>query len=349
MTQRPFTPEELEIIQINHFIFHLISSEAEEAILLDEVSLTEEQAGFFKDRIREANRRVGEYEFIREEGFDVHEDLQAILADMDGTEFVEISKRLANQFQQLHNGKTKDGVLITARIELPNAGLHLVFLMKMDQHETYQFTIHETEEGKQASLELLQNTLTDASDAVQKIALIEPMTDRAWDVLAYDKYAKGGQVGQFFQEFLGMQTRSLDVFYTRDLMKATKQVAKDLSLDERESQTIKEASMEYLQEAEVYEQSSFLDHLTQSFPQESRQVEVRAATTQNLGNMGMIDLSFEPRPDQLPSSSRYSTITTSEGVQIRYSGAREHNYISVEEMGNGRVKIIITTDRVSEK
>jgi hypothetical protein len=93
-----------ESIEINKFIFHIISKDEDKPIYLDEILLTDEQKKFFQDRISEVAEGT-QFGFKDKENNSLTKLCKNLHID---TLFVENSKIITNDFKKFHSGNMAD-------------------------------------------------------------------------------------------------------------------------------------------------------------------------------------------------------------------------------------------------
>lgn len=97
-------------IRIEKLIFHIILKNELQPRYLNEVTITEEQRRFFRDRLDDA---AAGRQFLFLDGSTTKEKSQELI-NCDNDRFVQLSKDLAADFRRQHGANTNDGVFIVS-------------------------------------------------------------------------------------------------------------------------------------------------------------------------------------------------------------------------------------------
>lgn len=183
------TEDEISILQIRDFIFHVVHHGDDQPVLFDETPIGAFEK-FFLERIRDTlkgNR------FIFLEGSVTAAALNEI--QTDGSKFVDISKTLARAFHTRGDRRIKLGVLILIRL---SAGPRILFsIIKYDHETTLSYDVAQ---NSSAVLKEIANSFTKSKEAMQKSALIE-LNENGGDLVVIDRKV-AADISEFFRGFL---------------------------------------------------------------------------------------------------------------------------------------------------
>ncbi|MBD0417134.1 nucleoid-associated protein [Oryzicola mucosus] len=181
--------EEIENLSIDKFIFHVVHHRNDEPILLDETPIGNFE-DFFLERAMETLRGN---RFIFADGSITRTLLKQVLNDE--SQFVPVSKTLAQTFHAARDKRIKPGVMIL--MTLVTGQRKLLSVLKYDHEEAVTYDI--TEDAK-AILKAIANSFTKSADALQKSALIE-IVDGDDNIVVVDKTVRH-EITDFFRGFL---------------------------------------------------------------------------------------------------------------------------------------------------
>jgi len=187
--QLQLSKEDIENLSIDKFIFHVVHHHNDEPILLDETPIGDFE-DFFLERAMETlqgNR------FTFADGSITRTLLKQVLDDE--SQFVLVSKTLAQTFHAGRDKRIKPGVMIL--MTLITGQRKLLSLLKYDHEEAVTYDI--TDDAK-AILKAITNSFTKSADALQKSALIEIVDDHD-NIVVVDKTVRH-EITDFFRGFL---------------------------------------------------------------------------------------------------------------------------------------------------
>lgn len=185
--------EEIENLSIDKFIFHVVHHRNDEPILLDETPIGDFE-DFFLERAMETLRGN---RFTFADGSITKTLLKQVLDDE--SQFVPVSKTLAQTFHAGRDKRIKPGVMIL--MTLVTGQRKLLSVLKYDHEESVTYDI--TEDAK-AILKAIANSFTKSADALQKSALIEIVdsdSDGDDNIVVVDKTVRH-EITDFFRGFL---------------------------------------------------------------------------------------------------------------------------------------------------
>lgn len=328
-------PEQLEALEIDRMIFHIVGPDEDQLELLEEVPQGE-YSDFFLDRIRSTNNGIL-FDFI--EGSVVLTSLRSIKADR--SKFVTLSGKMAEHFKLRHGQQTSVGVFMVFQL---SAGAEKFFaLLKYDHQEVLSYVVRK----KKPRIKALHDTFVKSPEALQKSALIR-LTSSGGELCVRDR-VQPAKIGQYFQGFLGARRRFDAAQLTEKLYEISRKVAKQHA-DELGTEIMRSFNTrvyEAIQRQEGFDpenQEPFIAAVFGSLPADSK---VRATFEKAL-HVARIEsetFDFDRTAVKRPSKRR---IVTQEGIQIIWDRQYEQN-IRRQQVAGGRTEITIVTGGVKEE
>ncbi|RUM16839.1 hypothetical protein EFD56_21210 [Rhizobium phaseoli] len=208
-----YTEDQLGAMKIERMVFHLVGTG-------NVVKLEELDAGdfeeFFIDRIRSVNAGLP-YKF--NDASKTLTRLRRIIAN--GDQFQEESEKLADDFEELHDGNTSKGAILLFVLK---AGEDQSFaLLKYDDEMVVAYDLKDGADGrKRVSLESIQRTFVQNKTALQKAALIT-VDDNGGDLTVLDRRNQQ-KVARYFERFLDAKPTHSDGDLTKKLVDVTRKV-----------------------------------------------------------------------------------------------------------------------------
>jgi len=353
---RLFTDQQLDALEIRHFIFHVLRPEDDAPQLLKEVKLSNKHLAFFKDQFRMASQHAGEFEFTSQ-NHEFVEQARSLLSGIDETGFWRISTELSTRFHDQHRGNMSSGIFIVAVVALPSGGDH-VFLIKLDHKDVLNFRMTQSAQLAEVVLESVTNPIVQSPDAIQKVAIVgwegpgevDPDTgeiaDPVWHLRASDRSTgKRTELTQYFAKFLHMKPKMTDEIWTSQTIKEVDRWA-DEHRDELSASVtdINERVAAYVETSPVFETEDFVGHVLQGEEEEKRK-DLEISLFEALDSKGIAKTAYIP---QLKEARR--RLTTADGVTISWVGSMESKFIEIfppEETGDGTYHIRIRTDEIT--
>lgn len=342
-----------ESLEIVDFIFHIIAPDADEGdevIFLDEVQLQAKQKKFFLDRLREIAE--GTQYVFKQDAVHLKEKCEQ-LTGAPGR-FVELSRQITTDFAGRHQGRMSAGVFIVSVVKYlatAHNWQQLVLLVKMDKQPTFTYSYEEREGRRIAVVDEVPNSLNENKSAVQKSALIDASGQFAWDVLAFDRVKKPG-LSDYFRGFLGVTERQQESVLTRAAHAEVRKWAKKLPADKlppgEDLNTFLGRSLNYLNDHDTFETDDYLNVVIRD-EDAVRKAELIQSLRDALAEAGVAGQQFRPQPGSLRDSDRKQVYKTLEGVTISFEGTQEAVGMNIEQLGAGRIRITIETNRLEPK
>ena len=314
---------EKESLRINRFIFHIIIKGNESPIYLDEVSLGTNELDFFKRRIV-ASSEGTQFVFRNDSGAESKMEQWARVLENDDSNFVNISKSIADAFLEEHTGNTKDGVLVVACVSITKNGrpCKLLSLIKMDHSRVLQFETEATEEGqRRAILKEIVNTFVEDKGVIQKMALIDPSSTFAWDVLGAERRGADDDLAGYFKKFLGVEVRELPGILTRRAVSTVRIWLNSIQnfYPKDEGAKFKWRAINYMESHDRFEVDGFVDSVIYDPENPNRKQQATESLKDVLAEKGISGQSFIPQPNELTKVKR-STAKTDKNVKIMWDG-----------------------------
>ncbi|WP_372374146.1 nucleoid-associated protein [Vreelandella venusta] len=345
------TQEQRKTLEIEDFIFHIIDPDAPgKVIKLDEVQLQDKQKAFFLDRLRDIAE--GTQYVFNLDAANLQEHSRQLIHERDG--FINLSYSLTQEFARLHGGQMSAGVFIVSVVKYLAAAhdwRQLVFLVKMDQQESFTYSYEERDGKRVAIVNEIPNALNENKRAIQKSALIDSTDRFAWDVLAFDR-VKRPMLGDYFRDFLGVIERQQDSVLTKSAHAAVRKWAKEFPKEDlpqgEDVNTYLGRAFNYLKDNDTFDTDGFLNVVIRD-EDATRKEDCVRSLHEVLADAGVAGQSFRPRPDSLPKKQRKQTYETVEGVTIIYEGTQETAGIDIDFLEDGGAKVTISTHKLIPK
>lgn len=340
------TASEKDSLRIERFIFHIVIKGESEPRFLDEVRIEEKERSFFREMIASASEGT-QFVFVKE--IDGADPVMARLSKSiieDESNFVTLSKTIATEFLRQHKGNVSNGVFLISVVSIHRNGSsrRLLSLIKVDHTRVLQF---ETE-GATAILKELANTFVEDKNAIQKMALVDPSSTFAWDVLGSERRTSDN-VAEYFKKFLGMEIRENAYVLTQRAIKALREWFGNLSasdIPEGENlSTYKTRAIRYLEAHDLFETDAFVKMVVRDAANPRRRKTMMASFRESLANAGIAGQSFRPEPGALRPVKR-TKAKTSRGVQIIWDGDPSARGIVIPNAPDtqGKYHVTITSD-----
>jgi hypothetical protein len=308
---------EKDNIEIEKIIFHIIIADDFKPTYLDELTLTENQVKFFKERLIDASSGR-QYKFNDTETSIVHEKCKSILDDINGN-FISASKKLAASFHDHHNKNTNDGVFVVALTKI--ADEKLIFLVKIDHKKVYQYILKHGVHSKSAIIKEITNTFVEDKRTIQKSAIIDVTDNYKWDVIAIDR-TKSDDITKYFRDFLSVY----ELESSRTLTKKALDSARDWAFDNfkflpknQDVSTFKDRAYNYLTTQTVFNSDSFAEMVTFNEDPEL-QKELANSLLNYLAQVGLAGQNFKIKSKLLTLNEIKNIRKTREGVKIEWEG-----------------------------
>jgi hypothetical protein len=340
-------------LEIDSFIFHIIDPDADEndgVIYLDEVQLQDKQTEFFLARLREIAE--GTQYVFKQDAVHLQEKCQQLMGEPD--RFIELSRQVTEDFSGRHRGQMSAGVFIVSIVNYLAAAhdwQQLVFLVKMDKQPTFTYSYVEQNGRRVAVVNEVPNSLNESKSAVQKSALIDASDRFAWHVLAFDRVKKP-DLSEYFRAFLGVTERQHDSALTRSAHLVVRQWAKAQPAEAlppgEDLNTFLGRSLNYLSDHDTFDTDEYLNAVVRDDDADRKAV-LMQSLRETLAEAGVAGQQFRPQPGSLRGRERKQVYTTHEGVTISFEGTQEAVGMNIEQLGEGRARITIETNRLDAK
>ncbi len=349
-----------ESIEINKFIFHIISKEEDEPIYLDEITLTTEQKKFFKDRIAEVAEGT-QYTFKTKE-FNTLSKLCKEL-NIDDTTFIHTSKEICSNFKSYHKGGMSDGAFIISTFDMldkDDSVISLIALIKMDHKKVLEYIYSDDVNNRQVQLREIAKSFIESKEAMQKVAIIDVADEFQWDILAKER-GKSEGITDYFESFLNALKKDTPSSLTIKTVKEVSKWARINSdklkeipeLNDKTSDFasyIKNKAINFLKSNDgiTFNGDNFYSHVlyNETFSQSSQSKidSLEKNLKDHFIERGIEGQVFVSRPNSITPTISKTKKKTEEGVIIEWQGDAVDNGILIEEIGNQKVITITTSN-----
>lgn len=342
------TQAEKDSFKIKRFIFHIIKQDEFNPIYLDEVILTDEQTKFFQARFADVSQGT-QFEFNDKDRSDFYKNCKALIENPEEN-FRKVSEDLTASFKSYHKkGTTNDGVFITALVSVMDK-TDLIFLLKIDNRKVYGYSIKD----KKAMMQEIKNTFVEDSKAVQKVAIINIVGFRVWDVIARDRSAIPGKaIRDYFADFLTVRERETpSVLTTRTIREVRKWANKNKGELSQEPSAYKKRCMDYLRNHTNVKFNNLIDMVIHD-EDINRKKSLQKSLKKHLEDVGLYGQTFTPSPGSIKDEEKKTVYETAEGVKIEWEGkssAEDVNVVipNIPNPNDGRYHITIMTSSIEE-
>lgn len=337
------TTAERDQIRIEKLIFHIILKNEHQPRYLNEVTMTDEQRSFFRNRLKDA---ASGRQFVFLDGSTTKTKAEEII-DCDNERFVQLSKDLAFDFKNQHGASANDGVFIVSVASIGER--KLVFLIKFDHKIIYQYQL---DDDGRALLREVQDTFSEDKSSIQKVALIDVSDAAVWDVLVTDLSARAEKdyITDYFKRFLAVRPRETDTDLTkRALIMAFRwaQINQDDLPEHQEASDYKSRAKTYLLGNGIFNSDDFINSVILDENAERRERH-RGSLRQMMEENGLYGQSFTPSRSALDRKATKNVRLTQEGLRIEWDGSAEDvNYAVSPQDENGQQTITIKTSGIT--
>lgn len=331
---------ELNELKIQRFIFHIVGVESDEPPgYLKEIDLKNFELETFFLRLMKMTLKGNTYQFVEDSTTWKH--LRSILRAPQ--QFEPQSRELAADFHKLHTGQTIPGLFFLA--ELRTGTSRLFSIIKYDRQEVVEFDIKllEGDSANEVVLRLIDNTIVQNPEALQKSALIQ-MTDDVPQIVLIDR-KNPKNPAEYFRKFLGVSRTQSEEAMTKSLMHIATKIAIGHSddLPDEIVVNIKRRCYDYIKTQTTFEEDQFLASICGPVAQDSP---IRETYSYWLDKEKLKDQIFEPTIDAVKEPKKIR-LRTNEDVLIIYNeGSRGEKSIQVTPQADGSKQIMITTTRL---
>jgi hypothetical protein len=197
----------------------------------------------------------------------------------------------------------------------------------------------------------IKNTFVEDKRAVQKIAIINVVDFRVWDVLAFDRSATSVKaIRDFFANFLAVHERETPSVLTGKVVSAVRQwaIANKSVLDpNQEVSSYKNRAIDYLRNTNKVRSSALIGTVIHD-DDFNRAKRLRKSLKSYLQEKGLEGQEFIPNKKALDKATTKNIRRTAEDVRIEWEGdARDVNVtIPNEPDNNGNFNISIQTTSI---
>lgn len=325
--------EEIGNLSIDKFIFHVVHHRNDEPILLDETPIGDFE-DFFLERAMETlkgNR------FTFADGSITRTLLKQVLDDE--SQFVPVSKTLAQTFHAGRDKRIKPGVMIL--MTLVTGQRKLLSVLKYDHEEAVTYDI--TDDAK-AILKAVANSFTKSAEALQKSALIEILDgdgDTDDKIVVVDKTVRH-EITDFFRGFLACKRLYDDTQMTKviEALVVDVVIKHQADLPNDITQNVRDRYYDAVQKRENFDANDFFAEFFGAHGSAA----VRASFDKGLAKRGMEGEVFKFDKGAV-KKQRPQKFKTAEGVKIEVP-EQASDTVKTETTAAGTV-VKITTSRLT--
>src|ERR1700741_1307452 len=325
------TDDEIALLNIDKFIFHVVHHDSDEPVLLDRTPIGQFKS-FFLDRIKET---LSGNRFVFLPDSTTLAGLRAV--QENGDQFVPVSKNLARDFHSRRDKRIKPGVFIFMTLA---AGPRSFFsLIKYDHEQVVAYEVRQTE----AILRSITTTFTQSPNALQKSALVELTADNA-EIVVIDKTVRA-DITDFFRGFLNAKRKFTDSEMTDQVERVLLDTVRELSaeLPAEITSHVHDRFVGFVAKRQAFEAPQFVAEYFG--PARSEKVERTFMKILDRRGLGGEAFSFDPAAVQPVTTQRYRTI---EGVSLQIrEQARET--VTISPVVEGFSTITIRTRKLIEQ
>ena len=331
-------------IRIEKLIFHIILKDELQPRYLNEVTMTDEQRNFFRDRLEDA-AAGRQFVFLDDSSTKTKSE---VLISCDNERFVQLSKELAADFKRQHGANANDGVFIVSVASI--GARKLIFLIKFAHKKIYQYKV---QDGGRALLTEVQDTFSEDKSSIQKVALIDVSDAVLWDVLVTDLTARPEKdyITDYFKSFLGVRPRVTDTDLTKQAMNIAFKwalVNQDDLPETQDTSDYKSRAKAYLLGNNTFDSDEFINSVILDGDDERRERH-RTSFRQMMEDDGLYGQQFTLVHSALNRKSTKNIRLTREGLRIEWEGSAEDvNYSVGERDENGQQTITIKTGGITQ-
>jgi len=348
-----------ESIEINKFIFHIISKDEDTSIHLDEITLTTEQKKFVKARIIEVAEGT-QFTFINKE----HNHLSNLCKNLYiDTLFKLNSELIADDFHRLHLRNMSDGAFIISTFNIldkDNSNISLIALIKMDHKKVLEYIYSDNVKNRKVQLREIANSFIESKEAMQKVAIIDVANEFKWDILAKEKNKTEG-ITDYFKKFLNALELDTASQLTRRVVQEASKWARINNDSLRDIPELSEKTSDFrsyinkksinfleLNNSVIFNSDDFYSNIlhNDSFTSDSQSKidELKENIKDYFIEKSIEGQSFIPKPNSIPNKDRKTIKRTEEGVVIKWTGNAEDNKIKFSKDNNQHVITITTSN-----
>jgi hypothetical protein len=330
--------DEIDALTIEQMIFHVVGPDEGDLYLLDEIDPKGHEE-FFLDRVKYT---CSGNLFDFHSGSSVRERLYKV--QTGSADFVEESKNLAQQFQSLHEKRTKKGVFLVLRLETASSTYFSV--IKYDHESVLTYDISSSPEGRQAVMSDIENTFVRNPEAMQKSGFMY-VNGEGGSVYVRDR-SDPKDITTYFRGFLGVNRRSDPPKLTHKLfhvaLKTASKHKKDLPAEVQKN--VQKRIYDTINNQEGYDPENSEAFLTGCYGALPKDSPVRKTFNQNMNKEKINREAFKFDVSKIPKPSR-TRWKTKEGVELFFTQQQRNQYINTRKDGHQTI-IEIKTEGIQE-
>ncbi|KPB50870.1 Uncharacterized protein ALO57_02013 [Pseudomonas coronafaciens pv. oryzae] len=295
------TDDQIASLKISNFLFHVVHHGKGDPDYFEDVPLGKFET-FFIARIKDT-LRGNRFSFL--DGSSVRTEI--VKWQDKKTDFLNLSKVLAFQFNEFYDKRVTLGVLIV--IELWAGDKRYYSLIKYDSDEVVSFT----RSGAKAVLADVVNNFTQSAKSLQKSALIDLDADAGEGQVAVIDRQTRSSISDIFRKFLGVERTKKPAELTDSLHKAVIKLVTKHKDDFPSSFTYRAGDQvrEIAEKQKVFNSEEFYDQFFGAYGND----EIKASYQKEINSQGLAGEVFDYVPEALPEVKKLR-YRTKEGILI---------------------------------
>ena len=323
-------------LRIDAFIFHVVHHGEDQPILLEETPLGGFE-DFFLARVKDT-LKGNRFSFVSGSA------TRAILreAEDDPRQFVDCSKRLAQDFHSRRDKRIKPGVFILVGLSARGSQFHS--LIKYDHEEVLTYALQKGPKGQKAVLQQIANSFTKSPDALHKSALVK-LNATSGNLVIIDHTVRA-DITEFFRGFLDVKRTYNDQELTEQVADLAVQTIKKHrdELPREVTQRARQLAFDAVRLRDTFSADQFFSDVFGAHGSD----DVRQTFDAYLEKQDIVGESFKFRKDAI-SAPRPRKFETEEGVSITIKETALDTYAIKQPKPGDRTTIItIKTKRLTE-
>ncbi len=333
------TEEQINSLRINRMIFHIVGKSLPKPKMLNEI-VPPAHTDFFLERIKSSLK--GNLFKFREHSL-TEKSLRKIKESAE--RFTLESKKLVNDFQRWHTGKTSTGAFFLFELGVDDNQI-IYALIKYDNEDVVRYLIRSSNKSQAPKLERFSESFVRKAEAMQKIALIRLNDSNHGGSLVVCDRSNRTHISGFFEGFLDVQRVNSSSDLSGKLVEVLKEVFKlhrTILPEDIQKSGVNRIYDTLRQPGQVFDAENIEPLITAIFGPTDVDSVIRKSLARCLKNKGIAEESFNIDPARIQKPTRRK-IVTQEGVEIIYDEGMKPE---IKDRPDGRKEIIVITSQVT--
>jgi 37-kD nucleoid-associated bacterial protein len=336
----------LDQISVESIIVHEIphhysrpGTPAAQPILSDvESPLNQQIKNFFQEKIvKSLDRRALDVEIDSTSESRAPDCIAAILADVDGEQFVSTSQELANILYQSQTGSSPPGLLAVLKLDL--GGRPGIAITKLEKDEGTRVNMVTLDTGRTLSVEFIRELMLTGKTRVFKVGVfgVDPETEEIEGRVSDEQQTVAGvHIAYFFlQRFLGCRLTQLPEVMTERYLAAAEQFMNSALPSSEEK-----ASFHLALVADLISQEATLR--PEAFAKKQLKTERRAAFVAAIEAAEVPTTAFPKNTSRIEPTLKRMQWTFEGGTTVLSPANQVGDLVTVESLRDGRTKLEVT-------